>query len=58
MIVVTPDTISKDSLREAKGYEQVFTKHFWTIFRFLGPRALVQHYQTAAKLYSRAEDER
>ena len=51
------DTISKDSLREAKGYEQVFTKHFWSIFRFLGPEALVQHYQTAARLYNRSNDE-
>jgi len=51
------DTISKDSLREAKGYEQVFTKHRWPILRHLGPKALAGHYQTAAHLYSRAEDE-
>jgi len=33
------DSISKDLLREVKGYEQVFTKHFWSIFRVLGPTA-------------------
>ena len=32
------EAISKDSLREAKGYEQVFTKHFWSIFGLLGAR--------------------
>ena len=30
------DTISKDLLRAAKGYEQVFTKHFWSIFAPFG----------------------
>jgi len=51
------DTISKDLLREAKGYEQVFTKHSWSIFRLLGPEALVQHYQIAADFYFQAKDE-
>jgi glycosyltransferase involved in cell wall biosynthesis len=51
------DTISKDLLREAKGYEQVFTKHFWSIFRVLGPKALVRHYQIAADFYFQAKDE-
>ena len=50
------DSISKDSLREARGYEQVFTKHFWPIFRVLGPKALVQHYQKAAQLFHEAND--
>jgi glycosyltransferase involved in cell wall biosynthesis len=51
------DTISKDSLGEAKGYEQVFTKHFWTIFRVLGPKVLARNYQEAARLYIVAKDE-
>jgi glycosyltransferase involved in cell wall biosynthesis len=51
------DTISKDSLREAKGYEQVFTKHFWSIFGLLGPKALVRHYKIAADFYFQAKDE-
>jgi glycosyltransferase involved in cell wall biosynthesis len=50
-------TISKDLLRVAVGYEQVFTKHFWSVFRFLGLNALAWHYQTAAGLYSQAGDE-
>src|SRR5205823_12758412 len=41
----------------AEGYEQVFTKHLWSIFRFLGPNALAWHYQTAAGLYFKAGDE-
>ena len=51
------DSISKDLFREALGYEQVFTKHFWPIFRFLGPKALVRHYKRAAHLYFEAKDE-
>lgn len=50
------DSISKDSLREAKGYEQVFTKHFWPIFRVLGPKAIVHHYQKAGQLFHEAND--
>jgi hypothetical protein len=51
------EAISKDSLREAKGYEQVFTKHFWSIFGLLEPKALVRHYQIATDLYLQAKDE-
>ena len=50
------DTISKDALRQAKGYEQVFRKHLWPIFRSLGPKALARHYQTVAQVYSEAGD--
>ena len=50
------DTISKDLLREAKGYEQVFTKHLWPILRFLGSGAVTWHYQTVARLYFEAGD--
>jgi glycosyltransferase involved in cell wall biosynthesis len=51
------DTISKDLLRAAVGYEQVFTKHLWSICRFLEPKTLAGHYQTAAALYFDAGDE-
>jgi glycosyltransferase involved in cell wall biosynthesis len=51
------NAISKDLLRGAQGYEQVFTSHRWSILRCLGPRPLAQHYQTAARLYSQAGDE-
>ena len=51
------DSISKDLLREVKGYEQVFTKHFWSIMRFLGSEVLVRHYQIATDLYLQAKDE-
>ncbi len=51
------DTISSDLLREAQGYEQVFTKNLWPILRVLGPRGLAEHYETAAHLYCRANDE-
>jgi glycosyltransferase involved in cell wall biosynthesis len=50
-------TISKDSVRGAQGYEQVFTRHQWSILRFLGPRTLAVHYQIAARLYSKAGDD-
>lgn len=51
------DTISQNFSRDAVGYEQVFTKHRWAIFRHLGPRVLMSHYETAAQLYGRARDE-
>ena len=51
------DSISKNLIRQAEGYEQVFTKHFWPIFRFLGPKALVRHYKRAGRLYFVAKDE-
>jgi glycosyltransferase involved in cell wall biosynthesis len=51
------NTISKDLLRGARGYEQVFTKHGWSILRYLGPKVLASHYQTAASFYREAEDE-
>lgn len=48
------NAISKDLLRTAIGYEQVFTKHRWSILRYLGPRALASHYETAAFFYREA----
>jgi len=51
------DTISKDSLREAVGYEQIVNKHRWSILRYLGPKALAHHYQQAAFFYLKAKHE-
>ncbi len=50
------DTISGDRLRDARGYEQVFTKHGADIVRLLGRGALAQHYENAALLYRTAGD--
>jgi glycosyltransferase involved in cell wall biosynthesis len=51
------DTISKDSLREAVGYEQIVNKHRWSILRHLGAKALAHHYQQAAFFYLKANQE-
>ena len=51
------DSMSKNSIQDAKGYEQVFRKHSWSIFRFLGPKALVRNYQKAAQSLLEAKDE-
>jgi len=40
------DSISKDLLRAAKGYEQVFKNTFGSTLRFLEPKALVQKTRT------------
>jgi len=37
----------------ARGYEQVFHKHFLSILFFVGPATLAVHYQTAATIYER-----
>lgn len=50
------DTISKDVLRDALGYEQVFRKHAVAIFRNYGPRPLAEHYRAAAYRYEIAGD--
>ena len=51
------NTISKDSLREAIGYEQVVNKHRWAMLRYLGPQRLARHYQQAAHYYMQAKQE-
>jgi glycosyltransferase involved in cell wall biosynthesis len=51
------ETISKDLLRTAQGYEQVFLKHRRSILCHLGPKALASHYQRAADLYHEADEE-
>ncbi len=52
------DTISRDLLRTAIGYEQVFRKHRWAVLRHLGPKALAFHCQTAAAHLRLAGDRR
>ncbi|MGE5305784.1 MAG: glycosyltransferase family 2 protein [Alphaproteobacteria bacterium] len=51
------NTISKDALREAVGYEQVVNKHCSSILRYLGPKTLAYHYQKAASFYMKANQE-
>jgi hypothetical protein len=45
------DTISKDRLRDAKGYQQVVQKHFWPMLKCSGPAAICGHYQKLVKRY-------
>lgn len=45
------DTISKNMLLDAKGYERVFHKHCLEIVRQLGMQGLINHYQFVAKRY-------
>ena len=53
-----PDTISKNALRTAQGYEQVLTKHRWSILRYTGPKTLASHYQGVAGCYREANKKR
>jgi glycosyltransferase involved in cell wall biosynthesis len=46
------DTISKNLVKNAIGYEYVLRKHFFEIFKHLGPRAVSQHYTTIARHYA------
>jgi hypothetical protein len=50
------DSMSRNLPSDARGYEQVFTKYRWPILRRSGPKALASHYQTAARMYQRAQD--
>lgn len=50
----TPNSISRDRLRNARGYRQVFGKHFWSILSRCGPRAIANHYSTLARMYRAA----
>ncbi len=52
------NTISKNVLTEALGYEQVIDKHQWSILRYLGPKALAHHYRQAAFFYHKAKEEK
>jgi glycosyltransferase involved in cell wall biosynthesis len=50
------DTISKNMVREAEGYRQVFNKHFFEIVKQLGPPTVAYHYQNIASRYQSAGD--
>ncbi len=45
------DTISRNKVREAEGYRQVFNKHFFEIVKQSDPRIVAHHYQNIAKRY-------
>jgi glycosyltransferase involved in cell wall biosynthesis len=51
------DSMSRNDLLGAKGYEQIFHKHFIAILSGPGPGALAHHYQTAAAWYERGGDQ-
>lgn len=52
------NTISKNTLTEALGYEQIIDKYRWSILRYLGPKVLARHYQQAAFFYHKAKEEK
>jgi glycosyltransferase involved in cell wall biosynthesis len=51
------DTISKNKVREAEGYKQVFKKHFFEILMQLDPRTVAHHYRSIADRYQSADDQ-
>jgi glycosyltransferase involved in cell wall biosynthesis len=50
------DTISKNLLKAAIGYEYIVNKHLAEMFRRLGPKAVSQHYKAIATHYAQAGD--
>jgi GT2 family glycosyltransferase len=52
------DTISKDLLRGAKGYEQILRKHLRDNALQAGPRSVSRHYALLSAAYKMAGDER
>src|SRR5262249_49046054 len=48
------DTISKNLIINAMGYEYIVRKHCFQILRHLGPRAVSRHYETMAGYYIQA----
>jgi glycosyltransferase involved in cell wall biosynthesis len=50
------DTISKNMVREAEGYKQVFNKHFFEIVKQLGPPIVSHHYRAIAGFYQAVSD--
>jgi glycosyltransferase involved in cell wall biosynthesis len=48
------DTMSKNMLRGAIGYEQVFHKRYFDVLRYAGPAALANHYFNAQRWYAAA----
>jgi glycosyltransferase involved in cell wall biosynthesis len=51
------DTISKDLLRGARGYEYILKKHLRNIAIWAGPRAVSEHYFRLSSEYKAAGDE-
>lgn len=52
------DTISKKTLRDAQGYEQIVHKHVLAILLHVGPRGLADHYRFIASRYRMAGEQR
>ncbi len=52
------ETISREKLRQAAGYEQVVRKHRREIRRVAGRDALALHFETAARWYGEGGDGR
>lgn len=52
------DTLSRDMLRDARGYEQIFSKHRMMIWKHLGLQALAHHYEFAASRYCLAGNQK
>lgn len=52
------DTISKNMVREAEGYRQVFKKHFFEIIKQLGPQVIAHHYRHITDRYQSAGDQK
>jgi glycosyltransferase involved in cell wall biosynthesis len=52
------DTISKNLLRGAKGYEQILRKHLRDIVLLTGPRSVSKHYAWLSSEYRMAGDQR
>lgn len=48
------ETISKDRLREARGYEQIIYKHKENIKGVIGRKGLAKHYEVIGRLYKNA----
>ena len=51
------DTISKNLLQAARGYEQILRKHLREIVLRVGPRAVSEHYRRLSSEYKMAGDE-
>jgi glycosyltransferase involved in cell wall biosynthesis len=48
------ETISKDALKEASGYEQIFNKYQDDMFSMLKRKEIALHYRNIAKFYGKA----
>ena len=50
------DSMSRDSILNGKGYEQIFRKHYFEIWMNLGMKGLSYHYDRIAKWYAQGND--